>query len=189
MATLQENKPGQSLSIHLSSTNEVLNGSFYSFDPESESVIIQNSDGHLMWINGHSIKSIKQSSKNVEPTQKPLQLLLIGKIEHISKQILQQNESKHIKLSDKVRGIQKQLIKYLEEHHLSPTVDKKTNRIKIGSSLYIIPPYATDCCRSNNEIILSSTLKLLNEFYANTKAMSMDEKKHDSDSEDLLEID
>merc|ERR1712154_9484 len=130
-------KSGQSLSIHLSTSKEVMNGSFYSFDPESDSLIIQNADGHLMWINEHSIKSIEQSSQNIQPTQKPLKLLLIGKIEHKSKQILQQNESNHIKLSAKVRGIQKQLIKYLEDHHLSPSVDKKTNAIKIGSDLYI----------------------------------------------------
>ena len=189
MAQLTALKEGDSVTIHLSSNNGVLHGLFYSFDPESESVILQHSDGHLMWINGHSIKSIKLSSQRIEKTDRPLQLLLIGKIEHKSKQILRQKEFKNVKLSAEVCDIQKRLMEYLGQHYLSPTLETKTNRIKIGSDLYIIPPYSADCCRSNNEIILSTTVNLLNKFHSQSNPKKQDEVKHDTDSKDLLEID
>ena len=186
MAQLSEFDSGQSIEIRLLS-DEKLCGSFYCHDPESKSIIIQNEQGQLIWMNGHNIKCIKPletKSTNIKLKQSAL----ITKIEIGTKQLIQKDNDNqpNIKISDKMQQLQQRLMKFLSERQLSPELDKKSKAIKIGSSLCITAPYNKDCCRSTNEIVLGTVLKLLNEFY-NEKDNK--EYKQATDSDDLLEID
>eukprot|EP01084_Bolivina_argentea_P050224 92351_1 len=185
MQQLIKIKIGQLISVEIS--NNKLIGSFYCYDPESESVIIQNDQSQLIWISGHNIQSIKPLQDTPKSNKMKLKSSLINKIELQSKEVLK-NEKQNVKLSDETIQIQHKLIEFFNKHQLSPTLDKKTNNINIGTSLIIIPPYDKNCCRSSNEIVLSTILNLLNQFYSQYK-LNDKELKEDTDSEDLLEID
>eukprot|EP01083_Nonionella_stella_P165511 550797_1 len=180
MEQLRKFKMGQSICVTLR-LNKELNGAFYCYDPESESVIIQNDEGGLIWINGHNIKSIHHNSLEQSTNTDVLQSPLVRTIELSSVEVLD-DANQECKLSDQTLQTQQQLIQFLEEHQLSPQLDAKSNNIKIGSSLSIKPPYTTDCCRSSNEIILSMILNLLNDFHAQHNEI-------ETESEDVLEID
>ena len=200
MAQLEDIGAGEFVSITLSS-NEKLNGCFYCYDPESASIIIQNEQQQLIWINGHNIQSIKPS-KLSQSNSKLVESLLLTQIELESKEILQNDYDDNIILSAEVKQIQQELMEYLSEHQLSPKLDERTNKIEIGTALSIIPPYSKDCCRSKNEIVLSTILNLLDEFYTkqnvclrNNELIEastitiIETKEATTDSDDLLDID
>ena len=182
---------GQMLSIKLHSKCAV-EGLFYCFDPETQSIIMEDANAQLMWINGHDIKQIENLSMESEssPQQKhTLQSKIIDQMESLANGMLNEDPNdSHQELSAETKEIQSKLMDYLSEHQLSPELTK-TKVIKIGKILSITPPYDQNCCRSTNEIVLSTVLNLLDQFYSEIRNVKSAQRKEQSDSDDVLDID
>ncbi len=153
MEQLTNLKAAELISITLS-TGKII-GSFYCYDPESQSIMVQNGESQLIWISGRNniinIQSINELENAQESKINSVESWLMNKIESESQELLK-NEGVNLSLSHKTLQIQLKLMEFLGEHQLSPELDQKTKKIKVGSSLFILPPYDANCCRSSNEI-------------------------------------
>lgn len=191
---LFEYESGQPISIKLHSKYTV-EAFFYCFDPETRSIIVEDKEAQLIWINGRDIKKIQNPSIGSElspPQTRTLQSNVMQKLESVATRMLDQESDEKLEiLSAGTKQIQWKLMSFLSKHQLSPELTK-LNIIRIGTTLSIKPPYDQSCCRSTNETVLSTVLKLLDEFHAesdNNQNMNGTQTQEQSDSDEVIDID